>query len=111
MKQTHEQTVPDLAQPDTAAAIKSFLLGDWEAAHRGFEKLIERDPENHYYSYVLGEINNAMGYLEEAVRRYRNAARKEPDFGVAHRPRHGCRKAGPSVRRSPRAFDTGRGFW
>jgi tetratricopeptide (TPR) repeat protein len=74
----------DLSQPETAAAMQSYLLGDWDTAHKSFEKLSAKDPGNHYFSYILGEIHNAMGHLDEAVRHYRNAVQKKPDFGVAY---------------------------
>jgi predicted Zn-dependent protease len=85
VKQTHEaQGVLDLSRPETAAAMQSYLLGDWDGVHKGFEALAEKDPANHYFSYILGEIHNAMGHLDEAVRHYRDAVRKKPDFGVAY---------------------------
>jgi tetratricopeptide (TPR) repeat protein len=77
------RSVLDITLPETTEAMQNYLLGNWEQARTGFRKLVERDPSNHFYYFILGEILYAMGRLQEAVEHYRNAVERKPDFGVA----------------------------
>jgi predicted Zn-dependent protease len=82
-KEDHNSLL-DISLPGTAEAMQHYLLGDWEKAHSGFEKLTEKNPSNHICHFILGEIHYAMGHLEEAVGYYRKAIGIKPDFGVAY---------------------------
>ncbi len=78
------QSILDTSLPETTEAMQHYLLGEWEEASEGFKKLIQRDPSNYFYYFILGEILYAMGGLEEAVRNYLQALERKPDFGVAY---------------------------
>jgi tetratricopeptide (TPR) repeat protein len=77
-------TLFDLAEPKTAKAMQHYLLGEWEQARKLLEESLRQHPENHFISYLLGEISYASGKLEKAVAYYRRAIEMKPDFGVAH---------------------------
>ena len=76
--------VLDVSLPETAEAMRNYLLGNWEEARVGFLALLERDPDNHFHYFILGEILYAMGKLSDAVDRYRRAVELKSDFGVAY---------------------------
>lgn len=72
------------ASPQTAEAMRNYLLGNWEEARAGFNALLTHDPHNYFHYFILGEILYAMGRLSDAVDHYRHAVELKPDFGVAY---------------------------
>jgi tetratricopeptide (TPR) repeat protein len=96
----------DITRPETAEAMRSYLLGDWEKAHKIFEKLSEEDPGNHFYHFILGEIHYAMGRLEDAVGCYAKAIERKPDFGIAYYKTGVCYYRMGLLEKSLKSFST-----
>ncbi len=78
-----QQDLFDLSSPETAAAMRHHLLGEREEAEKAFEKLLKKDPDNHFFHYLLGESQYALGRLSDSVIEYQKAIDLKPDFGVA----------------------------
>jgi len=74
----------DLSSPETANAMKFHLLGEREEAEKAFEKLLQKDPRNHFFHYLMAETLYALGHLDEAVREYQKAIDLKSDFGAAY---------------------------
>jgi len=74
----------DLSSPQTAEAMSHHLLGEREEAEKAFEKLLQKDPDNHFFHYLLGETQYALGRLKDSVLEYQKAIDLKPDFGVAY---------------------------
>jgi tetratricopeptide (TPR) repeat protein len=79
-----QQDLFDLSSPQTQEAMRHHLLGEREAAEKAFERLLQTDPNNHFFHYLLGETQYALGRLNDAVREYQKAIDLKPDFGLAY---------------------------
>jgi len=81
--QSTHQDLFDLSSPQTQEAMKHHLLGEREEAEKAFEKLLKVDSRNHFFHYMLGETQYALGRLKDSVLEYQKAIDLKPDFGVA----------------------------
>lgn len=101
-----QQDLFDLSIPETAEAIRCHLLGDREGAEKAFIKLLEKDPDNYFYHYLLGEAKYSLGHLEDSVVEYRKAIELKPDFGVAFYKMGVCYHRMGQLQKSLESFTT-----
>ncbi len=101
-----KETVLDVSLPQTNEAMRNYLLGNWDEARAGFESLLEKDRENHFIHFILGEILYAMGRLSDAVERYSRATELKPDFGVAFYKMGVCYYRMGKLEKSLQSFST-----
>jgi predicted Zn-dependent protease len=99
-----QQDLFDLSSPQTQEAIRHHLLGEREAAEKAFEKLLQTDPDNHFFHYLLGETEYALGRLNDAVREYQKAIDLKPDFGVAYYKMGVCHHRMGQLEKSLKSF-------
>ncbi len=101
-----KDVVLDVSLPQTAEAMRNYLLGSWEEARAGFEALLKEDPENYFYYFILGEILYAMGKLSDAADRYTRAVELKGDFGVAYYKLGVCDYRMGRLEKSLKSFST-----
>lgn len=74
----------DLSQPEVSDAMQHYLNGDWTNASASVQKLMEANPDNHYYPLILGNIMYSMGELDRSAELYEKAIEIKPDLGIAY---------------------------
>ena len=74
----------DLSSAQTQEAMKHHLLGERQEAEKAFEKLLQTEPQNYFFHYLLGETQYALGRLADSAQEYQKAIDLKPDFGVAY---------------------------
>jgi len=107
MKDTVEsRELFDLSNPETAEAVRHYLMGERGEAMRLLESLVQQEPKNYFFRYLLGETKYAMGRLEEAAGHYREAIALKPDFGLAFYKMGVCYYRRGDLAKSLEAFST-----
>ena len=101
-----KDSVLDVSLPQTNEAMRNYLLGNWDEARSGFQALLEKDPENHFIYFILGEILYAMGKLSDAVDQYTRATELKPDFGIAFYKMGVCYYRMGKLEKSLKSFST-----
>lgn len=66
------------------AAEKSYINGDWQAARRGFEKILRADPSHAESHFRLGNIDLHERRFEAAQQQYEAVLRVNPRHAKAH---------------------------
>ncbi|HET9451177.1 MAG TPA: tetratricopeptide repeat protein, partial [Aggregicoccus sp.] len=61
-----------------AEALAAFDAGNWEAAHKGFRKVLEKLPDNVSAQYNLGVVAERQGKLKDAEKAYLAARKLDP---------------------------------
>lgn len=71
------------------------LSGDFGAAEREFKEIVEREPDNPWGWYLMGELYAEIGRTTQSAECYRAVCRIVPEHGPS-RQALGRKKAGPS---------------
>jgi tetratricopeptide (TPR) repeat protein len=74
----------ELPLPEFSDALAAYFKGDHNTALKAFTRLAEAHPDNASVFIFLGNVNYALGFLEEALRNYEKAAELEPKHGHAY---------------------------